>query len=84
MNNFYKNPEPNHEDFVTCIIGLYVDDMLITGAIQKINNIVNKIKLKLKISKSGNINYILGIKIEFYNNSYFISQKILKKFIKQL
>ena len=58
-----------------CIIGLYVDDMLITGTIQEINDIVNKIKLKFKISKSGNINYILGIKIEFYNNSYYISQK---------
>jgi len=70
---------------LVCLIGLYVDDMAITGYIHEINNIINKIKNEFKISKSGPVDYILGIKVENNNNKYTISQisfinKILEKF----
>ena len=60
---------------LVCIIGLYVDDMAIAGLVKEINNIINKIKQKFKISKCEPINYILGIKIEKNNFNY--SKKIL-------
>ena len=59
--------------------------MIITGEKEEINNIFNKIKNRFKISKSGLIDYLLGIKVENKNNTYLISQKqfidnILKTF----
>jgi len=59
--------------------------MAIAGLVKEINNIINKIKQKFKISKCEPINYILGIKIEKNNFNYSISQKhfiniILNKF----
>jgi len=70
---------------VTCIIGLYVDDMVITGNNNEIKNITLIIKGKFKISKSEPINFILGIKVVNINNTYIISQEgfinnILEKF----
>jgi len=64
-----------------CIIGLYVDDMIVTGQKEEINKIFNKIKNNFKISKSGLIDYLLGIK----NKTYSLSQtqfidNILKTF----
>ncbi len=58
-----------------CIIGLYVDDMVIAGETKYIKEIITKIKRKFKISNCGPIEYILGIKVEKQNNSYIISQK---------
>ena len=70
---------------LVCIIGLYVDDMIVTGEKEEINKIFNKIKNKFKISKSGPIDYLLGIKVENNNKTYSLSQtqfinNILKKF----
>jgi len=70
---------------LVCLIGLYVDDMIITGEKHEINNIINIIQNKYKISKAEPINYILGIKVEKENNNYIISQigyieKLLKTF----
>jgi len=64
----------NDNNTLVCIIGLYVNDMVITGNINEINYIINKIKSKFKISKSGPIDYILGNKVEKFNNNYTISQ----------
>ena len=46
------------------IIGIYVDDMIITGYDNEIFSIINKIKRKFKISICEPIKYILGIKID--------------------
>ena len=78
---FYKRSKNK----LKCIIGLYVDDMIITGTKSEIENITNKIKNKFKISKCGPIDYILGIKVENKNNKYSISQtgfieNLLKRF----
>ena len=73
------------ENKLVCIIGLYVDDMIITGENYEINEIINIIKNNFKISKAEPINYILGIKVEKENNNYIISQigfieKLLQSF----
>jgi len=60
---------------LTCIIGIYVDDMIITGIENETNKIIKRIKENFKISNSGDLNYILGIEIENKNNIYYISQK---------
>lgn len=66
-----------------CIIGLYVDDMVITGEEDEIKDIIDIIKNNFKISKAEPANYILGIKIEKLNNKYFISQKgFIEKMLK--
>ena len=57
------------------IIGLYVDDMVITGEDKEIKKIVNIIKNNFKLSKVEPINYILGIKIDKEDNKYYISQE---------
>ena len=59
-----------------CIIGLYVDDMIITGERGEVFNIIEKIKIRFKISKCGEIDNILGIKVELNKNfTYSISQE---------
>jgi len=57
-----------------CLIGLYVDDMIITGEKYEIKKAANIIKNNFKISKEESINYILGIKVEKEDNKYIISQ----------
>ena len=61
---------------VICIIGLFVDDMIISGFFHNIYNIIQKIKLNYSISNCQPINFFLGISIE-KNNEYLytISQK---------
>jgi len=70
---------------VVCIIGIYVDDLLITGIKNEIFDIINKIKNNFKVSKCNEADYILGIKIEKNKIGYTISQTqlindILQKF----
>lgn len=61
---------------ITCIIGLYVDDMIICGANYELINTISKIKSRFKISNCQPIHYLLGIiKVEFDNFIYSISQK---------
>jgi len=64
----------------SCIIGIYVDDMIITGNDQEISKTIKLIKEKFKISNCERINYLLSIKVEKRNNSYLISQTTLKIF----
>ena len=68
----FKKEDKNKK--LVCIIAIYVDDMAITGYMNEIKDIVNKIENNFKISKSGPIDYILGIKVENNNNIYTISQ----------
>ena len=70
---------------VVCINGIYVDDLLITEKNEQINDIINRIKRKFKISKYNHADYLLGIRIESGNHKYSISQEqliedILQKF----
>lgn len=64
---------------LVCIIGIYVDDMLIEGTDYEISNIIMKIKNEFKISNCEPTRFILGIKIEKEGNSYSISQTHLIK-----
>eukprot|EP00833_Pecoramyces_ruminatium_P003607 jgi/Orpsp1_1/1177639/evm.model.c7180000062253.1 len=67
----------NNGNILKCIIGLYVDDMIITGDINEINNIIREIKNKFKISKCGVIDNILGINVQRNDRGhyYIISQQ---------
>jgi len=60
---------------ITCLIGIYVDDMIITCKSHDIENIINVIKQKFKISNCGEAKYLLGIIIERNFNSYLIHQR---------
>ena len=62
---------------VVCIIGIYVDDLLITGTKSQMNSIISKIKKNFKISKCSQAKYILGINIEKEKTNYSISQTLL-------
>jgi len=57
-----------------CLIGLYVDDMIITRGKYEIKMATNIIKNNFKVSKEESINYIRGIKVEKEDNKYIISQ----------
>jgi len=98
ISNFLKNigftqlkseqclfSKSNSQKETTCIVALYVDDMLITGLDNEINSTVELIKNKFKISKCSSVNHILGITVEPTKYGYNISQKkyindILKRF----
>jgi len=59
---------------IICLIGIYVDNMIISSNNYEINDIINKIKSKFKISNYGPIKYLLGITIEQTKFEYRISQ----------
>jgi len=70
---------------VSRIIGIYVDDMIITGKSIEISKTIRTIKNKFKILKCEHINYLLGIKVENNNFRYSVSQtnyieNVLSKF----
>ena len=52
----------NKNNKLTCLLTLYVDDILITEIKNEINYTVNKLKDKYKISKDSNAIKIIGIK----------------------
>jgi len=58
-NIYYKIINDNEK----VIIGLYVDDMIIIGNISNIQNTIKEIKYVYTVSKSEEIDSILGIKI---------------------
>ena len=75
----------SRKGMTTCIVGIYVDDMIITGKTQEIKNTISLIKNNFKISNCERINYLLGIKVEKKGKKYSISQtnyieNILTKF----
>ena len=53
----------NKNNILTCLLTLYVDDILITEIKNEINYTVNKLKDKYKISKDSNAIKIIGINI---------------------
>ncbi len=59
---------------ISCIIGIYVDDMIITGDKNEMIKCINDIKKEFKVSKCTLIDYLLGIKVEKLGHHYSISQ----------
>jgi len=67
------------------LIGVYVDDIIITGTNFEIKRTIHAIKNKFKIKEIGEVDFIIGIKFIKHKDSYFINQKwytkeILQKF----
>jgi len=75
----------NKNNKLTCLLTLYVDDILITGIKNEINYTVSKLKDKYKISKDSNATKIIGINIYRTSDGYKINQidyinKIIEKY----
>jgi hypothetical protein len=75
----------NKNNKLTCLLTLYVDDILITGIKNEINYTVSKLKDKYKISKDSNATKIIGINIYKTSDGYKINQidyinKIIEKY----
>ena len=60
---------------ITCILGVYADDILIAGNKGEIILVKKQIKNKFKIKEIGNIDFIIGIKFIKHTNEYFLNQK---------
>ena len=61
---------------ISCIVGLYIDDMIITGNDNNIKETIKAIIYKYKNFKKCNpIDFILGINVENQRYNYSISQK---------
>ena len=74
---------------IICIIGIYVDDILITGIEEEIERTVNLIFLKKKkkntITDFGETNFIMGIKIEKLKRKIQLkSEKIFKGYAQKI
>ena len=74
---------------IICIIGIYVDDILITGIEEEIERTVNFIFLKKKkkntITDFGETNFIMGIKIEKLKRKIQLkSEKIFKGYAQKI
>ena len=56
----------NNQNSINCILGVYVDDILIVGKSKEINNTKNRIKNKFKIKEIGDVDFVIGIKFIKY------------------
>jgi len=57
---FYVKLSKNKK--IKCLIGVYVDDILITGTNFEIKRTIHAIKNKFKIKEIGEVDFIIGIK----------------------
>jgi len=57
---------------ITCILAIYVDDILIADKTKKINKIREEIKNKYELSDIGEIDFIIGIKFIKCNVGYIL------------
>jgi len=78
----YKKVKNNK---IVCIVGIYVDDILITGIEEEIDKTVKLIKENYVVTDVGQADFIIGIKMEKTNEGYLLHQKryvkdILEKF----
>jgi len=67
------------------LLAIYVDDILIAGSKQSIEETKKLIKHRFKIKETGNVDYIIGIKFVKNKNGYFLNQhryinELLNKF----
>jgi len=60
---------------IVCVIGVYVDDILLAGKDNEINVIKNEIKKYFEIKDIGDVDFIIGIKFQKWNNGYILHQK---------
>eukprot|EP00833_Pecoramyces_ruminatium_P015872 jgi/Orpsp1_1/1189904/evm.model.d7180000075388.1 len=75
----------NKYNNIICLLGVYVDDILITGTHIEIKKVKESIQNKYKLNDLGQANFIIGIKIVKCSDGYIIHQKgfldeILRKF----
>ena len=77
----------NEHNKIVCLIGVYVDDILLIGKDYETHKIKNQIKKYFEIKDVGDVDFIIGIKFQKYHNGYILHQKrytlnILDKFKK--
>jgi len=60
---------------LTCILTVYVDDILLTGNEHEIKNTKNLLKKHFNITDVGNVNTIIGIKFEKEKDGYLLQQR---------
>ena len=70
---------------IICLLGVYVDDILITGENKEILKVKRLLKDKFDITDTGYVDFIVGIKFVKCKDGYLIHQKrylndIFKKF----
>jgi len=70
---------------LSCILAIYVDDILLAGNRIIVERTKELIKNKFKIKDIGNVNFIIGIKFIKHKAGYFINQtryikEIIEKF----
>jgi len=75
----------NKNDKIICLVGVYVDDIIITGIDSEINETKKLLKQNFEVTDIGNVNFIIEIKFEKLKNRYLIHQRkylkdILEKF----
>ena len=78
----------NNKKEIICILSVYVDDILITGTLAKINSLNESIKRKFNIKDIGDVEFVIGIKFNKINkikDGYILHQSryvndILNKF----
>jgi len=64
----------SNSNIINCILGVYVDDILIAGKSKEINITKKKIKNRFKIKEIGNVDFVIGIKFIKYKNGYILNQ----------
>jgi len=75
----------NAHNKIICLLGVYVDDILITGENKEILKVKRLLKDKFDITDTGYVDFIVGIKFVKCKDGYLIHQKrylndIFKKF----
>eukprot|EP00833_Pecoramyces_ruminatium_P006363 jgi/Orpsp1_1/1180395/evm.model.c7180000073227.1 len=63
------------EGKILCILAIYVDDILIAGNEPQIEITKRQIKRKFNIKEIGDVDFVIGIKFEKYENGYFLHQE---------
>ena len=63
----------------TVYISVYVDDILVIGAESEVNKIVENLKNKFDTKDLGEINFLLGIKVEKLQKGLWLSQSVYAK-----
>ena len=64
----------NNHGKITCILSVYVDDILIAGNNKDIDKVKRSIKRKFNIKDIGNVEFVIGIKFMKTANGYILHQ----------
>ncbi len=93
FKRLYSDPciykKVNNKNEITCLLAVYVDDIIIAGTNTEIKNTINLIKKEFNIKEIGDVDFIIGIKFIKHKNGYILHQKryiidILNKYNKYL